>query len=146
MKFPFKRTFRLLCLVLFLNQAYKCLQEYNHQEANTKEYHAKQESYLRPHICLGVPNFEFKSDKLDKSDYIKYVEGHWNFYNTSEEDFFNFISPQIEDLLKYIRIYYVKNNKEEKLKFKTKIEWENNFDIIRKDSYDMLKVFCLDVR
>ena len=105
----------------------------------------------RPLVCVAAR--EFSHERFNTSANVpfeNYKQGKWEVNNTSPEDLFNFLAPDFFDLIDSVEVGNLtqpKGNNYTKVKFPRNSNFSRlGIDITRKDYYEYLKVYCLNIR
>ena len=125
MKILFWILFKLTCWILFLYQAFRCLDKFFQQKTATKNSYVNQEQYpryiycltmkmyridfdlSRPLICLGSVQFTHLNKSMQALIPNKnYTRGQWRSerLDMDEEELFEHLTLELSELLDYIRI------------------------------------------
>ena len=97
--------FRLLCLVLFLYQAWIISANYLQMETFSQTRFVRMEDFPVPFICVTTKDFNY--DGFNSSLNIThddYADGKWNFDGYSVKEIWDFLTPDIKDLMSGIKI------------------------------------------
>ena len=97
--------FRLFCLFLFLYQAWIISESYLQMETFSQTRFVGREEYPVPLICVSTKDFNY--DGFNNSLNIThddYADGKWNVDGYSVKEVWDFLSPDIEDLISGIKI------------------------------------------
>ena len=97
--------FRLFCLLLFLYQAWIISESYLQKETFSQTRFLNSGDYPVPLICVTTKDFIY--DGFNKSLNIThddYAGGKWNFDGYSVREIWDFLSPDIEDLMSGVKI------------------------------------------
>ena len=97
--------FRMFCLVLFLSEAWKISKSYLQMETYSQTRFERKEDYPLPLICVTTKDFIY--DAFNNSLNIThddYTGGKWNFEGYSVREIWDFLSPDMEDLIKGVKI------------------------------------------
>ena len=97
--------FRLLCLLLFLCEAWKISNSYLQMETFSQTRFVRKEDYPVPLICVTTKDFLY--DGFNNSLNIShddYASGKWNFEGYSVREVWDFLSPDLEDLMRGMKV------------------------------------------
>ena len=97
--------FRMSCLLLFLYQAWTISEGYLQMETYSQTRFVRREDYPVPLICVTTKDFIY--DGFNNSLNIThddYADGKWNFDGHSVKEIWDFLSPDIEDLMSGVKI------------------------------------------
>ena len=147
--------FRLFCVATFAYKGTEVLLQFLDYGTVNKLANERQENHDLPMVCLESPIFA--EDKLSHLDLNvnKYSKtGAWigNISNSDAETVYNFISPNLTDLVSKIQIKRrvdAKRDAFEKIKFSGR-ELENKsgskgVDILQMSYYDDFKIYCYNI-
>ena len=151
--------FRILCCILFTYQAGFCIYEYVYQDVASKTTFENQELHPRPLVCVTSDKFEYENfNRSANISHDEYIKGRWRTEDLSEEDLFDFLAPDIFDLIKSMTIgkFLQKNGDnytEEEVDFpverirKNKVHFvKHGIKILRIDHYYNMKTYCFNFR
>ena len=97
--------FRLLCLSWFLYQVWIISVDYLQMETFSQTKFARMEDFPVPLICVTTKDFNY--DGFNSSLNIThddYADGKWNFDGYSVQEIWDFLSPDIAELMSGIKI------------------------------------------
>lgn len=97
--------FRISCLLLFLSEAWKISKSYLQMETYSQTRFVRKEDYPLPLICVTTKDFIY--DGFNNSLNIthdEYTKGKWNFEGYSVREIWDFLSPDMEDLVRGVKI------------------------------------------
>ena len=97
--------FRLLCLSWFLYQVWIISVDYLQMETFSQTKFVRMEDFPVPLICVTTKDFNY--DGFNNSLNIThddYADGKWNFDGYSVQEIWDFLSPDIEDLMNGVKI------------------------------------------
>ena len=143
-------SFRLSCLGVFLYQAWNLIEEYSKQNTITDVGFTKLDRFPFPNICVTTKIFS--SDFSNKTLNItadKYLKGEWKVDGMSERETWDFLSPNLTDLIEKIEVdKMLKNIGGKYIKVSSNVENLSSIgvDIERKDYYLHPRIFCLIFR
>ena len=97
--------FRILCLIVFVNQVVVIMKEYKSQKPVTSVRNEKQEDFPLPIFCISTDEFNYKDfNTTTNITFDEYSRGKWRTNNMSEEELFDFLSPSLSNLVGKIKI------------------------------------------
>ena len=146
----FAYLFRFSCLFIFSYQAWISFQDFLEKRTFTNSKFTKQEGSPLPLVCITTEGFDYYSfnNSLNVTN-DEYVDGKWKVNNLSERELWDFLSPNLSDLITKIYFYKTLRNDSEKYS-KVKIPVENlpglGVEIKRKDYHSNPRIFCLSIR
>ena len=149
--------FRILCCLLFTYQAGFCIYEYVNQDVASKTTFENQELHPRPLVCVTADRFEYQNfNNSANISHDEYKDGRWRTENLSEEELFNFLAPDIFDLINNMEIgKFLQKNGDNYTKIKFPVDrirkHKENFvkqgiKIQRIDHYYNMKTYCFNFR
>ena len=147
--------YKLVCILFFAFQGYKCIEAYLLQSVVSKTSSVEQQNLQSPLICISTYRFEYaKAQNLNfySDDFDRYTRGNWTLSFRSEDEAYQKLLPNFEDLVQQLQVGKILNpvgDAYEKLRFSVDentnlTDW--GIEIIRKDYYIQLKNFCLKFR
>ena len=97
--------FRIFCLVLFLSEAYKISKSYLQMETYSQTRFVRKEDYPLPLICVTTKDFIYEgfNNSLNIT-HDDYTGGKWNIEGYSVREIWDFLSPDMEDLIRGVKI------------------------------------------
>ena len=106
MKKIFFLLFRIICLILFVNQVVVIMKEYKNHKPVTSVRNEKQEGYPLPLFCISTDEFNYEDFNTTANiTFDEYSRGKWRTTNNmSEEELFDFLSPSLSNLVGKIKI------------------------------------------
>ena len=97
--------FRILCLIVFVNQVVVIMKEYKSQKPVTSVRNEKQEDFPLPIFCISTDEFNYEDFNTTANiTFDEYSRGKWRTNNMSEEELFDFLSPSLSNLVGKIKI------------------------------------------
>ena len=98
--------FRISCLILFVNEVVVILSEYQDQKPVTNVRNEKQEDYPKPLFCFSTDGFDYENfNTTTNITFYEYARGiKWRTDDMSEEELFDFLTPNLSDLISKIKI------------------------------------------
>ena len=147
-------VFRLSCLVIFLYQAWISFEDYEEKRTFSNSRFTRQENTQLPQVCITAKAFEYDSFKnLLNITHDEYEDGKWKADGFSEKETWEFLSPNLTNLVEKFYVYKTLQNDSDKYS-KVKVSVDKNLDgyekygisIKQKNYRSNLKIYCLVFR
>ena len=121
-----------MCLLLFLYQTWIISDSYLQMETFSQTRFVRKEEYPVPLICVTTKDFAYdgfnNSLNITHDDYVD--KGKWHFEGYSVKDIWDFLTPDLEDLISGIKLENTTTNNSDKYeKIKMSVSNLKNFGI-----------------